>query len=852
MNQGRSDSQREDAGVRGSEAELELPRRAPIPSGEASTRSHPAQTPEPISGYTDENDPTIISQRPLVGSQQFYESIPLGELARVLEGKQLDHFTVERMIGGGGMGAVFRGRDLRLDRIVAIKVIPASKRDPETLRRFRLEAQAAARLDHPNIARVYYVGESDRWNYIVFEFIDGVNVRDLVSMRGPLSVDEAVFFTRQVAEALQHAHEREVVHRDIKPSNILVTANGIVKVVDMGLARTTAIEQSTADATASGVTLGTFDYISPEQARNPRDADVRSDLYSLGCSLFFMLTGQPPFSEGTVLQKLLKHGSVPPPDPRAWRDDLSDELYAILMKLMAKQPHDRYQTPAELINDLLLLAEIEDLPRSQLPGTMMFTPTVAQKTLLEANLPWLVAFAFLLGSTLWLQSMQAFSSGFALPELRSGRTAENQTNTLETPALSPADSLETTETLGNESLASPVSRSLSDDPSVDYAAAASPSRLPVVVSQLRPADVASGLWASSLDEAIELAGRAEVSEIEIRGSVPLERLVTIRYPLQLRGRSGTLPKIVVPPQLLGELVDWQSAFLVDGMPVDVEALEIEVDGTSVYPGRKVGLWGGHSSSSITLRQVIVTFTNANPAAEVFAFLVDEAHLNQQLGTLVDSEGKSTTLEIQDSCLIRGDASLIGLRVNLGGNHRFSASVLDSVVALAGVGMHLENLPAGLGAQIERNVRMYCEASTFYLDDGFARVEYGEFEQPLLSLNRNSESCVYASRRGASHLSIRGLGTESVLACLDRFLLRGSNNAYDSNSELLCRCYDRDGAEIFSFGFNEAAQNGWFEERGNERQVRWLKPIDPMIELSRASFEDFRIVEDRFLPGFRLE
>lgn len=368
---------------------------------------------EPVS----EGDKTVISQRPVAPPEEFYRSMPLAELASTLEGKQLDHFSVDTMIGGGGMGAVFRGVDLRLDRVVAVKVIPSSKRDADTLRRFRLEAQAAARLDHPNIARVYYVGEAEQWNYIVFEFIDGINIRDLVEMEGPLSIDDAVFYTRQVAEALQHAHERDVVHRDVKPSNVLVTANGVAKLVDMGLARDTSIDKSTADATASGVTLGTFDYISPEQARNPRDADVRSDMYSLGCTLFYMLTGSPPFPDGTALQKLLNHGSVPPPDARGWRDDVSDQLYEVIMKLMAKRPADRYQKPAELVNDLLLLAELENLPRSQAPTTLMLSPTIAQRTLLEANLPWLVAFAFLLGSALWLQSVQSLPTGVTLPGL---------------------------------------------------------------------------------------------------------------------------------------------------------------------------------------------------------------------------------------------------------------------------------------------------------------------------------------------------------------------------------------------------------------------------------------------------
>ncbi len=421
------------------------------PVGESTTSEPPIsvvpnQSSDPPShsqSVISDSERTVISQRPIAAPEEFFRSMPLAELANLLEGKQLDHFQVEQMIGGGGMGAVFRGRDLRLDRIVAIKVIPASKRDADTLRRFRLEAQSAARLDHPNIARVYYVGEAERWNYIVFEFIDGVNIRDLVDLEGPLSVDDAVFYTRQVAEALQHAADRNVVHRDIKPSNLLVTANGAAKVVDMGLARDTSLDKSSADATASGVTLGTFDYISPEQARNPRDADVRSDLYSLGCTLFFMLTGNPPFPEGTALQKLLNHGSQPPPDPRAWREDLSDELYEILMKMMAKRPSDRYQRPVDLINDLLLLAEAENLPRSRSPGTVLMTPSVAQRSLLESNLPWIVAVSVLLGTTLWMQSIQSLSSAFTIPPANFSMSNESvlpAKNSLPSPQLPASDS----------------------------------------------------------------------------------------------------------------------------------------------------------------------------------------------------------------------------------------------------------------------------------------------------------------------------------------------------------------------------------------------------------------------------
>ena len=235
------------------------------------------------------------------------------EVGKMLEGERLGQFVLERYVGGGGMGVVFQALDTTLNREVAVKVLAHSQsRDEETLRRFKNEAQSAARLDHDNIARVYYVGEDRGVHYIVFEFIEGVNIRDLVQRDGPLSLADATSYTLQVAEALSHASQRDVIHRDIKPSNVLITPEGRAKLVDMGLARLHQVEHPDNDLTASGVTLGTFDYISPEQARDPRSADVRSDLYSLGCSFYFMLTGRPPFPEGTVLQKLLQHQSEDP------------------------------------------------------------------------------------------------------------------------------------------------------------------------------------------------------------------------------------------------------------------------------------------------------------------------------------------------------------------------------------------------------------------------------------------------------------------------------------------------------------------------------------------------------------
>lgn len=278
-------------------------------------------------------------------------------LGETLIGRRLEHYELTEFVGGGGMGAVFRANDTRLGRTVAVKVLSRDQSSEENVRRFRNEAQSAARLDHRYIARVHYVGEDAGLNFIVFEFIEGINLRELVQQRGPLPLEEALRYTREVAEALAHASQRDVVHRDIKPSNVLITPDGHVKVVDMGLARLHQVDSSFDDLTASGVTLGTFDYISPEQARDPRAADVRSDIYSLGCTLYFMLSGKPPFPDGSALQKLLRHNGVDPPDVRLFRPELPPAIGPLLAKMLAKRPVQRQQSAEELV------AEIERMAR---------------------------------------------------------------------------------------------------------------------------------------------------------------------------------------------------------------------------------------------------------------------------------------------------------------------------------------------------------------------------------------------------------------------------------------------------------------------------------------------------------
>ncbi|MBV8605963.1 MAG: protein kinase [Singulisphaera sp.] len=332
----------------------------PLPRSERSETTGTWQAAVPSSSasgmaWSGGDPPTVLTGSSVRRARMIGEVLA-GPLPMPGPGDRIDSFELHEAIGVGGMGAVFRANDTRLDRQVALKILPPEQSgDAEVVQRFYQEGRAAARLDHENIARVYTIGYDGKYHYIAFEFIEGTTLRQRVERDGPLPVDEVINYTLQIAGALVHAAERGVVHRDIKPSNIIVTPQGRAKLVDMGLAR--RFERGGDDGlTQSGMTLGTFDYISPEQARDPRDVDVRSDLYSLGCTLFHMLTGRPPFPEGTVLQKLLQHQEEPPPNVRRLNPEVPPDLASILVKLMAKDRDRRYQTPEQLVRDLMTVA----------------------------------------------------------------------------------------------------------------------------------------------------------------------------------------------------------------------------------------------------------------------------------------------------------------------------------------------------------------------------------------------------------------------------------------------------------------------------------------------------------------
>jgi serine/threonine protein kinase len=307
-------------------------------------------------------------------------------------GTMLGHFIINSFIGGGGMGRVYLATDTALDRKVAVKVLPRQRaNDSATVARFMNEAKSAARLNHEHIAQVYFAGEQSGIPYIAFEYVEGTNVRSMVDDYDAFPLPQALNYLIQISHALAHAADHGVVHRDVKPSNILITREGRAKLIDMGLARLLDPSESKEDLTASGVTLGTFDYISPEQARDPRSADIRSDIYSLGCTFFFMLSGRPPFPEGTVLQKLLQHQGDEPPDVRAFQPNIPAEVALLIQKMMAKDPRQRFQTPATLIESLVNVAKMLGLQPTG-PGKLIWVMTPPSRTsLLLKHVPWLAA-----------------------------------------------------------------------------------------------------------------------------------------------------------------------------------------------------------------------------------------------------------------------------------------------------------------------------------------------------------------------------------------------------------------------------------------------------------------------------
>ncbi len=269
-----------------------------------------------------------------------------------LTGRTLGDFQVLRKIGQGGMGQVYLARQLSLKRQVALKILRDDHTSNATaLKRFQAEAEAVARISHPNIVQVYAVGEHDGRRYMALEYVDGRNLRDFLDRKGPPDLPVALSILKQVAAGLQRAAELGLVHRDVKPENILLTRKVEVKVTDFGLSRYFAGDTQPLSITQSGMTLGTPLYMSPEQVQG-HAVDHRSDLYSFGVTAYHLLAGFPPFKGNTAFEVAAKHVQQTPEPLGSFRPDLPADLLALVHRLMAKNPADRYQSAKDVIRDL--------------------------------------------------------------------------------------------------------------------------------------------------------------------------------------------------------------------------------------------------------------------------------------------------------------------------------------------------------------------------------------------------------------------------------------------------------------------------------------------------------------------
>jgi len=270
----------------------------------------------------------------------------------------VDHprYEIVRQVGAGGMGVVYEAKHRLMGRTVALKVISGQLfKNDAAVKRFRQEVEAAARLSHRNIVTAYDAEQAGDLHFLVMEFVAGTDLAALVRDRGRLPVLHACNYAMQAAQGLQHAYEQGMVHRDIKPQNLMRTPKGAIKILDFGLARLASPQGAEVDPsglTSEGIALGTPDFMAPEQARDSRRADTRSDIYSLGCTLYYLLTGSVPFPEGTSLEKVMAHCQRPPTPLAQLRDDIPDEVLRIVERMMAKNPAERFQTPREVAEAL--------------------------------------------------------------------------------------------------------------------------------------------------------------------------------------------------------------------------------------------------------------------------------------------------------------------------------------------------------------------------------------------------------------------------------------------------------------------------------------------------------------------
>jgi tRNA A-37 threonylcarbamoyl transferase component Bud32 len=305
----------------------------------------------------------------------------------------LGPYVLLERLGEGGAGQVFKGRHRKMGRAIAVKVIRKELlTDAEVVGRFYREIQVLSRLDHPNIVHAYDAGPAAGTHFLAMEFVEGSDLGKLVKQGGRLPVLQACEYVRQAALGLQHAHEKGLVHRDIKPHNLIMSVrDGLVKVADLGLARLPRAMNAEVTAALSGVKgsgtltpenavmMGTADYLAPEQALDFHAADIRADIYSLGCTFHYLLTGQPPFPGATLAEKLIRHQQAEPPPLATFRNDVPAKLESVVRKMLTKKPADRFQTPGEVASLLVSVTGSAMPPGVESPKAVGVRPAHAQE-----------------------------------------------------------------------------------------------------------------------------------------------------------------------------------------------------------------------------------------------------------------------------------------------------------------------------------------------------------------------------------------------------------------------------------------------------------------------------------------
>ncbi len=776
----------------GGDAEVEVSRRPPVPILE----------PRDSSDVSGDGPRTVVNpERRGRSSDRLVESensvlrrlFPTDSelrsgLPRDATGIRLDHFEIVERIGSGGMSAVFKARDTRLDRVVALKVLtPEQSRDSEAVQRFLNEARAAARLNHPNIVKSFHVGVTDGIHFIAYEYVDGENLRDHVRRHGRPDVRDAVNVTIQIALALQHAESLGIVHRDIKPSNIVLNEKRQAKLIDLGLARQPS--EPGDELTIAGTTLGTFDYVSPEQARDPRSVDVRSDVYSLGCTLYYVLTGEPPYPEGTVLQKLLDHQAKQPPNPTALNPRVPPSLASLCQRMMASNPSRRPRNAEALLRELAVVASQLGLQAAQPEGLVWGVPE-RRSTFWEKHLGWMTTVVLLLGIVFVLDRFPASE-----PTTRPNSPPEwtgSDTTTL--PGVGPADPAETpspepdrgeadtestttaergpsgsggeTEAPGTGSEPSeppgelaitPPDRSTdrepgSRDPEGSAAETDDPAAGPDFSIVSKEGEPLRGY--ASLAAAVAAAADGDVVELAYDGTKDERPIRVSGKSITIRAATGYTPSLRFVHDAVPTEEPIVRMITLSGAAVDLVNLDVTfvVDESVVLSSeRRWSLFALYGNDRVEVRNTRITVEN--PSARVAA-VVDVLEPDVRPGPggvkMMKPGGETTRTEMRfvDS-VVRGDVDAVVVGRTQPVRLEFDNSLLS--VGQSAVFVTGSSRPAGESDVVD----VRATHVTAFVGNGLVRFESGEFPRYLPVVEFSSRNNVFATRTDVALVNAHG-------------------------------------------------------------------------------------------------